>query len=69
MAAPSPLMRYLLDERVIIMTTEEIAEILAKPYSQQLLNGPEPARMAYDGLDGDPPGSSRSDSGSRATGW
>jgi hypothetical protein len=37
-----------------IMTREEIAEVLAKPYSQQLLNGPEPARFAYDGLDGDP---------------
>jgi hypothetical protein len=36
------------------MTNEEIAEIFAKPYAQQLLNGPEPARMAYDGLDGDP---------------
>jgi hypothetical protein len=36
------------------MTNAEIAEILAKPYSQQLLNGPEPARMAYNGLDGDP---------------
>ena len=36
------------------MTNDEIAEILAKPYAQQLLNGPEPARMAYDGLDGDP---------------
>jgi hypothetical protein len=36
------------------MTKEEIAEILAKPYSQQLLNGPEPARLAYNGLDGDP---------------
>ena len=36
------------------MTKEEIAEILAKPYAQQLLNGPEPARMAYNGLDGDP---------------
>jgi hypothetical protein len=36
------------------MTKDEIAEILAKPYAQQLLNGPEPARMAYDGLDGDP---------------
>jgi hypothetical protein len=36
------------------MTKEEIAEILAKPYAQQLLNGPEPARLAYDGLDGDP---------------
>ena len=36
------------------MTTDEIAAILAKPYSQQLLNGPEPARMAYNGLDGDP---------------
>ena len=36
------------------MTNEEIAEILAKPYAEQLLNGPEPARMAYEGLDGDP---------------
>jgi hypothetical protein len=36
------------------MTNEEIVEILAKPYAQQLLNGPEPARMAYNGLDGDP---------------
>jgi hypothetical protein len=36
------------------MTTEEIAEILAKLYAQQLLTGPEPARMAYTGLDGDP---------------
>ena len=36
------------------MTREEIAEILAKPYTQQLLTGPEPARFAYDGLDGDP---------------
>lgn len=36
------------------MTNAEIAEILAKPYSQQLLNGPEPARLAYNGLDGDP---------------
>ena len=47
-------MRTLLDERITIMTKEEIAEILAKPYAQQLLNGPEPARMAYNGLDGDP---------------
>ena len=36
------------------MTKDEITEILAKPYSQQLLNGPEPARLAYTGLDGDP---------------
>lgn len=36
------------------MTEEEIAEVLAKPYAQQLLNGPEPARMAYDGLDDEP---------------
>ncbi|NEA34692.1 pyridoxamine 5'-phosphate oxidase family protein [Streptomyces sp. SID13031] len=36
------------------MNKTEIAEILAKPYAQQLLNGPEPARFAYDGLDGDP---------------
>jgi hypothetical protein len=37
-----------------MMTKDEIAEILARPYAQQLLNGPEPARLAYDGLDGDP---------------
>ncbi|MDX6259948.1 MAG: hypothetical protein QOH84_1636 [Kribbellaceae bacterium] len=36
------------------MNQTEIAEILAKPYSQDLLNGPEPARFAYNGLDGDP---------------
>jgi pyridoxamine 5'-phosphate oxidase-like protein len=42
------------DEKITIMTKQEIAEILAKPYAQQLLNGPEPARMAYNGLDGDP---------------
>ena len=36
------------------MTNDEIAEMLAKPYSQQLLDGPEPARLAYNGLDGDP---------------
>ena len=36
------------------MTPEDIAEILAKPYARQLLNGPEPARMAYIGLDGHP---------------
>jgi Pyridoxamine 5'-phosphate oxidase len=36
------------------MTIEEIAEIMAKPYSQQLLTGPEPVRMAYNGIDGDP---------------
>jgi len=36
------------------MTDEEIAEILAQPYAKQLLNGPEPARMAYSGLDGEP---------------
>jgi Pyridoxamine 5'-phosphate oxidase len=47
-------MRTPLDERITIMTKNEIAEILAKPYAQQLLNGPEPARMAYNGLDGDP---------------
>ena len=36
------------------MTKDEITEVLAAPYAQQLLNGPEPARMAYVGLDGDP---------------
>ncbi|MFI6830344.1 pyridoxamine 5'-phosphate oxidase family protein [Kribbella sp. NPDC050241] len=36
------------------MTKDEIAAILAKPYAQELISGPEPARFAYDGLDGDP---------------
>ena len=36
------------------MDTDAITEILADPYSQQLLGGPEPARLAYNGLDGDP---------------
>lgn len=36
------------------MNQQQIADILAKPYAQQLLNGPDPARLAYDGLDGDP---------------
>jgi hypothetical protein len=36
------------------MDKQQIAEIIAKPYAQQLINGPEPARFAYDGLDGDP---------------
>lgn len=36
------------------MNTTEIAEILARPYSQQLLSGTVPARFAYIGLDGGP---------------
>jgi hypothetical protein len=36
------------------MDQQQIADIFAKPYAQQLLTGPEPARFAYDGLDGDP---------------
>lgn len=36
------------------MNPQEIAEILAKPYSQDLLTGHIPARFAYIGLDGDP---------------
>jgi hypothetical protein len=36
------------------MNKQQIADILAKPYAQQLLNGSEPARFAYDGLDGGP---------------
>lgn len=36
------------------MDSQQIAEILAKPYSQELLNGTIPARFAYIGLDGDP---------------
>lgn len=36
------------------MKQQEIDEILAKPYSQELLSGRIPARFAYVGLDGDP---------------
>jgi hypothetical protein len=36
------------------MNQAEIAEVLAKPYSQELLTGRIPARFAYIGLDGDP---------------
>lgn len=36
------------------MNQQEIAEILARPYSQELLSGLVPARLAYTGLDGDP---------------
>ncbi|MFI7064669.1 pyridoxamine 5'-phosphate oxidase family protein [Kribbella sp. NPDC050124] len=36
------------------MNKNQIAEILAKPYAQELLYGPEPARFAYTALDGDP---------------
>jgi len=36
------------------MNRTEIAEILAKPYSQQLLTGTTPARFAYVALDGGP---------------
>ncbi|TWD75230.1 pyridoxamine 5'-phosphate oxidase [Kribbella amoyensis] len=38
----------------ITMPQHEIAEILAKPYSQQLLFGSLPARFSYVGVDGDP---------------
>ena len=36
------------------MDQQQIAEIMAKPYAQQLLHGSDPARLAYTGLDGDP---------------
>lgn len=36
------------------MNQQEIAEVLAKPYAQQLLHSTDPLRLAYDGLDGDP---------------
>jgi len=36
------------------MNAEEIAAVLAKPISQQLLNSNIPARLAYTGLDGAP---------------
>jgi Pyridoxamine 5'-phosphate oxidase len=38
----------------VTLPKDEITAILAKPYSQDLLNGTEPARLAYTGLDGDP---------------
>jgi hypothetical protein len=36
------------------MNKQEVAEMLAKPYSQQLLGSTIPARFAYTGLDGGP---------------
>ncbi|MDQ0382115.1 pyridoxamine 5'-phosphate oxidase family protein [Amycolatopsis thermophila] len=36
------------------MERDEVAEVLAKPISRQLLESSIPARLAYDGLDGDP---------------
>lgn len=36
------------------MNKQDVAEILAKPYSQQLLGSAIPARFAYSGLDGGP---------------
>ncbi|NLG20899.1 MAG: pyridoxamine 5-phosphate oxidase [Actinomycetales bacterium] len=36
------------------MDAQQITEILANPYAQQLLHGTDPLRLAYDGLDGDP---------------
>jgi hypothetical protein len=36
------------------MNSQEIAEILSTPYSQELLSGGIPARFAYVGLDGGP---------------
>jgi hypothetical protein len=36
------------------MKAEQVAEVLAKPLSQSLLQSDIPARLAYTGLDGDP---------------
>jgi hypothetical protein len=36
------------------MNEQQITEILTKPYAQQLLNSTDPARLSYEGLDGDP---------------
>jgi hypothetical protein len=36
------------------MNEQDVAEVLAKPYSQQLLAATIPARFAYTGLDGGP---------------
>jgi hypothetical protein len=36
------------------MSTDQIAEVMAKPYAKQLLESRIPARIAYTGLDGAP---------------
>lgn len=36
------------------MREQQIADVLARPYAQQLLDGTDPARLAYVGLDGAP---------------
>ena len=36
------------------MKREDVAEVLAKPISRELLGSSIPARLAYDGLDGEP---------------
>jgi hypothetical protein len=36
------------------LNKQDVAEILARPYSQQLLGSAIPARFAYSGLDGGP---------------
>jgi hypothetical protein len=36
------------------MSVQGITEVMNKPYTQELLTSPIPARLAYNGLDGDP---------------
>ena len=36
------------------MNREDVAEVLAKPISQELLGSSIPARLAYAGVDGEP---------------
>ena len=36
------------------MSREDVAEVLAKPISQELLGSSIPARLAYVGVDGEP---------------
>jgi hypothetical protein len=36
------------------MAAQDIAEVMNRPYSQELLDSRIPARLAYTGLDGDP---------------
>ena len=36
------------------MDQQEIAEVMAKPYAQELLSSAIPARLAYIGVEGDP---------------
>ncbi|WP_205856791.1 pyridoxamine 5'-phosphate oxidase family protein [Phytoactinopolyspora endophytica] len=38
----------------VSLSTQDIAEVMNRPYSRELLASPIPARLAYTSLDGDP---------------